>query len=110
MKSMHLSPHLSKHHKSGTYAREGAEHSFIRVLPLSAMSSQVQKDKSKACGFSLESVTFYAAGDFSINSSLVFTATQSPERRSAGLGCSGLYERGITSWTAVRLKDAQLCS
>lgn len=105
---MHLSPHLRKHHKSGTYAKERAERSFIRVLPLSAMSSQVQKDKSTACGLSLESVPFYAVGDLSINSSLMFTAPQSPEHRSAGLGCSGLCERGITSWTAVRLKDAQL--
>lgn len=48
MKSMHLSPHLSKHHKSGTYARVGAERSFIRVLPLSAICpAKFRKIKAK---------------------------------------------------------------
>lgn len=65
------------------------------MLPLSAVSSQVQMDKSKACGFSLESVSFYAAGDFSINSGLMFSAPICHEQGSAGLGCSGLYECGL---------------
>lgn len=56
-------------------------------MPLSALSSQVQKDKSTACGFSLESVRFYAVGDFSINLSLMFSAPVSPGQCWDALGC-----------------------
>lgn len=57
------------------------------MLPLSALPSQVQKDKSKACGFSLESVRFYAVGEFSINSGLMFSVPVSPEQGWDALGC-----------------------
>lgn len=66
------------HHKSGTgkVLNAGLSASADKLcrfkLPLSAVSSQVQKDKSKACGFTLESVGFYAVGDFSVN--LMFSA------------------------------------
>lgn len=65
-------------------------------LPLSAMSSQVQEDKSKACGFSLESVSFYAVGDFSINSSLMFSAPVSPEQGLQGWDALGSMNVGCS--------------
>lgn len=88
-----------------TCVREDAECSFTSTLPLSvsATSSHVQKDKSKVCGFILESITLYVVRNFSTEVSRILPY------KSPGL-CTEVGRSGPVSWVVVRQEAAQLCS